>query len=62
MKLDGQPSTFTVVSGTFVLPSRPDALPAGNDACRETPEPEPNTVEPAKQPGLLGRLDVMLNV
>ena len=62
MKLDGHPAHFTVVSGTFVLPASPAAPPACKDACREPPVAEPSAADLAKQPGLLGRLDAMLNV
>jgi hypothetical protein len=62
MKLERQPPNLTVVSGPFVPRSHPGAEHARDEAFRELRDLWPNTVDLAKQPGLLCRLHAMLNV
>jgi hypothetical protein len=61
MKLERQPPSVTVVSGPFVPPSYPGAEHARDEALKELRGLWPDTVDLAKQPGLLYRLHAMLS-
>ena len=61
MKVERQPSCFTVVSGRSVPLVYPSADHALDETFQELRHRWPDTVDLAKQPGLLYRLHAMLN-
>lgn len=61
MKLERHQSHLAIVSGPFVPPLYPGAEDARDEAIRELRDLWPDTVDLAKQPGVLRRLHALLN-